>query len=697
MFAEPGHDFDVTSRISHDSRSAGKLSALDRDSALVHAGAQVSQDLLRPDRLLAQRRRSSPRARAAHTLYECAGQAAASDPQEQACLLRLQPHRLPRRTHRRHCPSRRRVEAPYPMPGVLSLLSSPENDDSAAAAVGTTSPPAPSASPGLSGSFSSPPEQEMAASHVTDGLQTGEVTPMCASRKLSYCSAIPEKWPHKTKWPGAVSLPSKKTRAKSAAKRKLSQDAPSTLREYELSLRALKAFSDTEVLTAKDVYQLDPRIRQQDRRKGKTKPNSKAGSKPASDPAPSADHECKPVPQQNAKPQSQPEPEGEVKVEPQNEVNLEPKNEPARPELRGVLKKSRPSLQSGFVPRRDSAPYWRPSFLDTDTLYPEFTMAGLPAYSLPAAIPVCPSRLNQELPGTRQSSLMAPQVTGERWVGGVCHRVCEDSISILTVLPLTTSVRPAFIVGVAYTAIFGNLINFNTVPTRQALLVMLQCRDKECPVDWWSWFAVAIPVVIICSGLCWLVIYFSSLMRCVRDSLLFCCIVGIPLIITAYSSWDPNRLLDGPVFGLSVVAMSVVPASTLRHCWSQRMLSWRTVAARMPWHLILMMGSVMALTRTVEAVASKVPVSFYAVPVCLAASINLVLPVSLPILIMREYVDVKGGHMVAYGLLLKSITVTVVFISMNTIGIMVFRDASTPHPSAMFHFGNVTRAHSAAP
>ncbi|XP_077534340.1 uncharacterized protein LOC144146251 [Haemaphysalis longicornis] len=674
----------------------------------------------------------------------------------------------------------------FPMPGVLSLLSSPENDDSAAAAVGTTSPPAPSPSPGLSGSFSSPPEQEMFASHVTDGLQTGEVTPMCASRKLSSCSAIPEKWPHKTKWPGAVSLPSKKTRERGAGKRKLSPDAPSPLREYELSLRALKAFSDTEVLTAKDVHHLDPRIRQQDRRKGKTKPNSKGGSKPASDPVPPADHECKPAPHQNAEPQSQPEPKGEVKLEPQNEVKLEPqnevqlepqdedklepKNEPARPELRGVLKKSRPSLQSGFVPRRDSAPIWWPPSLDTDPLYPEFTMAGLPAYSTASGDP----RLSiTPQPGASWTETKIPDGALGYYNG------YEQQTSSSRVRALTTSVRPAFIVGVAYTAIFGNLINFNTVPTRQALLVMLQCRDKQCPVDWRSWFAVAIPVVIICSGLCWLVIYCSSLMSCVdeideqthedmskcsrarrcsikapvvRDSLLFCCIVGIPLVITAYSSWDPNRPLDGPVFGLSVVAMSVVPASTLRHCWSQRMLSWRTVAARMPWHLILMMGSVMALTRTVEtyrvvesvlgkvddqfwkgrstsanlfilvsvaavlsemlvsdslahmlapvvirvAVASKVPVSFYAVPVCLAASINLVLPVSLPILIMREYIDVKGGHMVAYGLLLKSVAVTVVFISMNTIGIMVFRDASSPHPSAIFHLSNVTRAHSAA-
>ncbi|KAH9363351.1 hypothetical protein HPB48_006457 [Haemaphysalis longicornis] len=124
------------------------------------------------------------------------------------------------------------------------------------------------------------------------------------------------KAPLKTKWPGALSSPSKKTRAKGAAKRKLSPDAPSPLQEYELSLKALKAFSDTEVLTAKVVYQLDPRVHQEDLRKAKTKPNSKGGSKPAFDPAPSADHEWKPVPQQNTKPQCQPEPKGQVKVEP---------------------------------------------------------------------------------------------------------------------------------------------------------------------------------------------------------------------------------------------------------------------------------------------------------------------------------------------------------------------------------------------
>ncbi|KAH9376659.1 hypothetical protein HPB48_005870 [Haemaphysalis longicornis] len=308
----------------------------------------------------------------------------------------------------------------------------------------------------------------------------------------------------------------------------------------------------------------------------------------------------------------------------------------------------------------------------------------------------------------------------------------------------TTAVRPAFVAGVTFTAIFGNLINLKTVPTRRTLLGMLDWRspfpmflrshDNECPVSGGSWFAVSLPVVLTCCLMGWIAIYWSSIMSC------------------AYGSQYPERYTEGPLLGLSVIAMSMLPASRLRHCWSQRLVSWRAVASRMPWHILFMMGAVMALTRIVEAYrlvetflgnvddhfwenrspksnlfilaslaailsevvisdslvqllaptvlrvasASEVPVSFYAVPVCLVACINVVLPVSIPIFIMHEHLELKCLQMVAYGVFLKSIAVICVFVSMHTIGFIALQGDFAVKRNLIRAFDNATNINGTA-
>ncbi|XP_037564561.2 uncharacterized protein LOC119444191 [Dermacentor silvarum] len=195
------------------------------------------------------------------------------------------------------------------------------------------------------------------------------------------------------------------------------------------------------------------------------------------------------------------------------------------------------------------------------------------------------------------------------------------------------AVRPAFIAGTAYTAIFGNLISFNTVPARNAVLVNLGCDDDQCAVSWWSWAAVALPVALACCLICWLYVCCASLVssddeieeqthadmsncagvrlrtmkrRTVRETLLIYWLIGVPVTYGAYVIRHPESYLEGPLFGLSVVGMSMVPGLTCRHYWSHRMFCWSTICSRMPWNVIIMFGCVMALTKVVEVYGQPV-------------------------------------------------------------------------------------------
>ncbi|XP_054923428.2 uncharacterized protein [Dermacentor andersoni] len=103
----------------------------------------------------------------------------------------------------------------------------------------------------------------------------------------------------------------------------------------------------------------------------------------------------------------------------------------------------------------------------------------------------------------------------------------------------------------------------------------------------------------------------------------------------------------------------------------------------------------MATTVVRVAVVTETPVSFYVVPVSMLASINIMLPVSLPVLMMREYLQAKGTQMLAYGVLLKCAAVVVISISMNTIGIFMFQGDQPPLAQAFYVIRNATDANRA--
>ncbi|XP_049521030.1 uncharacterized protein LOC125944581 [Dermacentor silvarum] len=84
------------------------------------------------------------------------------------------------------------------------------------------------------------------------------------------------------------------------------------------------------------------------------------------------------------------------------------------------------------------------------------------------------------------------------------------------------------------------------------------------------------------------------------------------------------------------------------------------------------LGKVLTPVVVRVALVTNAPAAFYVVPVNLAASINVMLPVSLPLLIMREYLNIECVKMVAYGVFLKCTAVIVIVASMNTLGTILF-------------------------
>ncbi|KAH7956080.1 hypothetical protein HPB52_005997 [Rhipicephalus sanguineus] len=394
--------------------------------------------------------------------------------------------------------------------------------------------------------------------------------------------------------------------------------------------------------------------------------------------------------------------------------------EPKQPEVRGVLKKRSSQLgSSAFIygdNLADKSPERVAPFENDNVAVRALAGALLTAGS---ELPVAGRRSIQR---TSMSDMKSPLERGSNSV----FTGSEQPTLSWRVRALTTVARPAFIASAAYTAIFGNIASFSTLPARKTVLVTLGCDDS---IDEQTHRDMS---------KCALVRHKNMNRHTIREALLSCWLIGIPVASSAYAYQQPGNpehcagtsgapllvappaVLEEPVLSHAVgyhpharishgaqQDRRVIVAQEYRlvevgleklddHFWAQR-------SARSSQFILVSVAAVlsevvvgdtlarsMATTVVRVAVVTETPISFYVVPVSLVACINVMLPVSLPLLVMREYLEAKCAQMLGYGILLKCVAVVVVFISMNTVGLVMFQSDQPPAAHAIYVMRNVT-------
>ncbi|KAL1481020.1 hypothetical protein MTO96_050544 [Rhipicephalus appendiculatus] len=188
---------------------------------------------------------------------------------------------------------------------------------------------------------------------------------------------------------------------------------------------------------------------------------------------------------------------------------------------------------------------------------------------------------------------------------------------------------------------------------------------------------------------------------------------------TAYDTWATLPALCG-----TVLLLSAMPSCEERHFWGsrRRILDWDTVRSEVSWTLLLVCGSTSVLSQMAEAVFDNVDAAFwkarstvtiqlmmaftaagfaelinslplcnlimpvvfeiasvsttnpvlYAIPVAAAASSNLIFPSSIPVVILRNSLEMPTSEAVAVGLALKAVLVVSAVLSTNTVGRLLF-------------------------
>ncbi|XP_065282542.2 uncharacterized protein [Dermacentor albipictus] len=208
-----------------------------------------------------------------------------------------------------------------------------------------------------------------------------------------------------------------------------------------------------------------------------------------------------------------------------------------------------------------------------------------------------------------------------------------------------------------------------------------------------------------------------------------------------YVSWSYATAYDVcatlPALCGTVLLLSALPSGQDQRSWEsgRRILDWDTVRSHVSWTLLLVCGSTSMLSQMAErhnlvrAVFDNVDMAFwkarspvtiqllmaftaagfaelinsmplcnlimpvasvsttnpvlYAIPVAAAASSNLIFPSSIPVVILRNSLEMRTSEAVVVGLVLKAVLVVSAVLSTNTVGRLLFEAKSKRLESAM--------------
>ncbi|XP_077505765.1 uncharacterized protein LOC144115299 [Amblyomma americanum] len=218
--------------------------------------------------------------------------------------------------------------------------------------------------------------------------------------------------------------------------------------------------------------------------------------------------------------------------------------------------------------------------------------------------------------------------------------------------------------------------------------------------------------------------------RCVQETIMTYWLLGFPFYFASNisRSTEAAYYMEAPLLSISAIVMTMLPAAGTRPLALRRLASWELIRSRMPWAVVVTYGTVSSLTKLAQernvvnvlfdwigprfwerrsahtaqlllcvlaaflsefignstlndlmvpvvvriASAARTHPLYFVVPVGVIASANVILPMSLPLLMLRESLDIPCTRMILTGLVLKTALVLSMLFTMNTLGTLIF-------------------------
>ncbi|XP_064460997.1 uncharacterized protein LOC135370977 isoform X2 [Ornithodoros turicata] len=284
--------------------------------------------------------------------------------------------------------------------------------------------------------------------------------------------------------------------------------------------------------------------------------------------------------------------------------------------------------------------------------------------------------------------------------------------------------RTVFLVTSTLVTVTGSLASLWTIPARDAL-------HKHFPRDGitiFTWMAVAFPTSFLASLACCIPLFLIHLRESDvpdedEDQREVCTIA-----ITKLNNLGPYRIVTLVYLCFLMIACAVVPPDVKQPLAQSRHLHWRNFIHNLPWEVILIYGSMQVSSKAVEATRllpalfesmgnnfwllnsplsnqialavfgcvlaeimnnavlchlvvpivlelayqTKTAPLTYAIPAVVASSSNIILPISLPLVLMHQTLHVDMLHLLMIGFMAKVIIVVTIITSVNTTGKFFF-------------------------
>ncbi|XP_054917597.2 uncharacterized protein [Dermacentor andersoni] len=93
-----------------------------------------------------------------------------------------------------------------------------------------------------------------------------------------------------------------------------------------------------------------------------------------------------------------------------------------------------------------------------------------------------------------------------------------------------------------------------------------------------------------------------------------------------------------------------------------------SLASRLPWGVIVVYGAASVITRVAESTGTEHDALYFGLPVAVGASVNTILPVSLPLVMLHDMAPVTRKQLILTGAFVKTVVVASILLSMNTTG-----------------------------
>ncbi|XP_042146719.1 uncharacterized protein LOC115331410 isoform X2 [Ixodes scapularis] len=116
---------------------------------------------------------------------------------------------------------------------------------------------------------------------------------------------------------------------------------------------------------------------------------------------------------------------------------------------------------------------------------------------------------------------------------------------------------------------------------------------------------------------------------------------------------------------LSALTVGILVSTAVSYLSGGTILVMKELWCRVPWGILFVFGAVQVISKVFEATIKNDNPIYYAIPVAVAASSNVVMPTTIPMVIVHELARIQPYSLLYLGLSVKLLLIAMILVTTN--------------------------------